>query len=76
MSDVPPLSYERHLFYERTVRSVTANTRADGHELMALAAEIPIRPIVETFPLARANEALLAMKQSRIQGTGVLVMAG
>jgi propanol-preferring alcohol dehydrogenase len=74
MSDVPRLTYERHLFHERNIRSVTANTRADGRELLALAAQIPIRPIVETFPLQQANQALLAMKQSRIQGTGVLVM--
>lgn len=37
LSDVPPLRYEQHLFYERDLRSVTSNTRRDGAELMALA---------------------------------------
>jgi propanol-preferring alcohol dehydrogenase len=51
MSDVPPLDYQRHLFQERTVTSVTANTRADGRALLALAAQIAIK--VETaHPLA------------------------
>lgn len=44
MSDIPPLNYETHLFYAKTLRSVTANTRADGEGLLREAAEIPIRP--------------------------------
>ncbi|MFW6163241.1 MAG: zinc-dependent alcohol dehydrogenase family protein, partial [Planctomycetota bacterium] len=42
MTDVPPLNYERHLYYEKTLRSVTASTRCDGEELLRLAADIPI----------------------------------
>jgi propanol-preferring alcohol dehydrogenase len=74
MTDVPPLNYERHLFYEREVRSVTANTRDDGRELLQLAAEIPIQTHVETFSLAEANEALQRLKNDQIKGSGVLVL--
>lgn len=72
MSDVPPLDYQRHLFQERTVTSVTANTRADGRALLALAAAIPIRTRTTAYPLAQANEALLDLKQDRIRGAAVL----
>lgn len=73
MSDVPPLSYERHLFHEKNVRSVTANTRADGRALLAEAAAIPIRPRTTLYPLADANRALQDLKADRLRGTGVLV---
>lgn len=49
MTDVPQLRYERHLFHERNVHSVTANTREDGRELLAEAASIPIRPWVTSI---------------------------
>jgi propanol-preferring alcohol dehydrogenase len=42
LSDIPPLRYERHLFQERNLRSVTANTRQDGRELMGIASFIEI----------------------------------
>jgi len=74
MTDVPTLDYEKHLFYERDVRSVTANTRQDGRELLAEAAAIPIRPHTTTYPLRQANQALQDLKADRINGTGVLVM--
>lgn len=72
MSDIPRMNYEQHLFYEKNLHSVTANTRQDGEELLRVAAEIPIRPQIQTFPLKAANEALLQLKQGRIEGTGVL----
>ncbi|HEX6509983.1 MAG TPA: zinc-dependent alcohol dehydrogenase family protein [Chloroflexota bacterium] len=75
MTDIPPLDYERHLFYERSIRSVTANTREDGRELLRLAAEVPIRTRVERFPLERANDALQRLKHDGIDGAGVLVLA-
>lgn len=74
MSEVPPLDYERHLFYERNVHSVTANTREDGRELLQEAAGIPIRPHVTTYPLQEANRALQDLKNDRINGTGVLTV--
>ena len=72
LTDVPTLNYERHLFYEKNLRSVTANTRSDGEELLAIAAEIPIQPHTEVFPLEDANEVLRRLKVDGLQGTGVL----
>jgi alcohol dehydrogenase, propanol-preferring len=74
MSDVPAMAYEDHLFHEKTVRSVTANTRKDGEELLREAAGIPIRPRVTLFPLEEANQALRMLKRDELQGTGVLVV--
>lgn len=74
MSDIPALSYERHVFYERDIHSVTCNTRVDGLALLAEAAEIPIRPHTTTYPLRDVNRALQDLKADRINGTGVLVM--
>ena len=73
MTPVPSLDYERDLFYERSVRSVTANTRADGDELLAEAARIPIRPATTTFPLEDANRALTLLKRGGFAGAGVLL---
>jgi propanol-preferring alcohol dehydrogenase len=74
MTEIPALDYEKHLFHEKNVRSVTANTREDGRELLVEAAEIPIRPHTTTYPLAEANRALQDLKADRISGTGVLVV--
>ena len=73
MSDIPALDYERHLFHEKRLQSVEANTRADGRALLSEAAEIPIRPEVTSFPLAEANDALIALKHDSINGSGVLI---
>lgn len=59
MSDIPQLNYAETLFYERNLRSVTANTRLDGQALLQEAAQIPIRPHITTYPLQDANHALL-----------------
>ncbi len=75
MTDIPQLSYEKHLFYERDIRSVTANTRADGRELLQEAAEIPIRPRTTTYPLEEANRAMQDLKADRIKGSGVLIVS-
>jgi len=55
------------------VRSVTANTRADGEALLAEAARIPLRLVTKTFPLADANGALAALKRGAFAGSAVLV---
>jgi propanol-preferring alcohol dehydrogenase len=73
LSDVPPLDYRRHLFEERELRSVTANTREDGRELLRLGLEIPIRTTVQRYPLERANQALQDLKHDRIRGAAVLI---
>ncbi len=69
---IPELDYQRHVFYERDLRSVTANTRADGEGLLAEAAAIPIRPHVTMYPLEQANQALMDLKADRVNGTAVL----
>jgi propanol-preferring alcohol dehydrogenase len=74
LSQVPPLDYQSHLFEERTLCSVTANTRADGAALLALAAEIPIRTHTRRYPLEEANQALLDLKQDRVRGSAVLAI--
>ena len=73
MTPVPEMDYESCLFHEKNLRSVEANTRADGEALLQEAAEIPIRPEVRTFPLEQANEALVRLKQDDIDGTGLLL---
>ncbi len=75
LSDVPGLDYVRHLFQERTLTSVTANTRRDGEALLRLAAEIPIRPHTRLYPLEQANQALADLKHDRIRGAAVLEVA-
>jgi propanol-preferring alcohol dehydrogenase len=75
LSAIPPLDYERHLFQERELRSVTANTREDGRALLRLARDIPIRTHAVPYPLERANEALLDLKEDRVQGAAVLDLA-
>jgi propanol-preferring alcohol dehydrogenase len=72
MTPIPQMDYAEHLYYERTVRSVTASTRKDGEELLRIAAEIPIRTQTTSFPLEEANKALQLLKQGKINGAGVL----
>ncbi len=74
MSRIPSLDYAKHLFREKQLRSVEANTRADGRNLLEIAAEIPLRPRVTPFPLSMANDALAALKRDAFNGSGVLVM--
>ena len=75
LSDIPVLGYERHLFQERTLTSVTANTREDGRALLQLAANIPIRTRTTTYPLEAANDALIDLKHDRVRGAAVLEIA-
>jgi propanol-preferring alcohol dehydrogenase len=72
LTQIPALDYDRHLFRERTIRSVTANTREDGRELLRLAAEVPLTARTQSFPLDQANEALRRLKHDEISGAAVL----
>jgi propanol-preferring alcohol dehydrogenase len=74
MTPIPELDYDRLLYWERTVQSVANFTRADASQLLRLASEIPIRTTVQSYRLEQANEALLALKRSEIDGTAVLVV--
>lgn len=73
LSDTPPLHYESELFYEKELRSVTSNTRADGREFLALAARHGVRATTHTYPLSRAAQALADLKAGRFDGAAVLV---
>lgn len=75
LSDVPPLNYERELFYERQVRSVTSNTRVDGREFLRFAADHRLRVTTHEYPLSAADSALNDLKAGRFDGAAVL-MAG
>ena len=72
LSDVPPLVYERHLFYERELRSVTANTRRDGEEFLQLAARLGITATTAEYPLESARQALSDLAHDRLVGAAVL----
>ncbi len=72
MSDIPSFPY-RLLWGERVVRSVANLTRRDGEEFLKIAPQIPIRPEVQLFPLAQANEALSALRNGQVRGAAVLV---
>jgi propanol-preferring alcohol dehydrogenase len=73
LSDVPPLEYERHLFYEREVRSVTSNTREDGRAFLAFAAEHRLRVHTVGYPLDQADRALTDLAADRVTGAAVLL---
>ena len=73
LTDIPSLPYAGTLFQERTLTSVTANTRADGEGLLREAAAIGLKPKVTTFPLAEANAVLRALAEDRVSGTAVLL---
>jgi propanol-preferring alcohol dehydrogenase len=72
LSDIPPLHYGSELFQERQLRSVTANTRADGEEFLRVAAEIPLRATTVPYRLEAAGQALQDLAADRITGAAVL----
>jgi propanol-preferring alcohol dehydrogenase len=72
LSDVPPLDYQRHLFQERQIRSVTANTRRDGEDFLAVAERIGIRVETQAYPLTSADGALRDLAHDRVTGAAVL----
>jgi propanol-preferring alcohol dehydrogenase len=69
---IPPLDYTRHLWEEREIKSVANITRRDVEEFLPLAAKIPIIPEITEFKFEQANEALLLLKQVKINGAAVL----
>ncbi|WP_408004626.1 zinc-dependent alcohol dehydrogenase family protein [Pseudonocardia lacus] len=73
LSDVPALDYDAELFREKQLRSVTANTRADGEEFLRLAAALDVRPEVTRRPLDEADRVLADLAADRITGAAVLV---
>jgi propanol-preferring alcohol dehydrogenase len=74
LTDVPVLDYQAHLFEERTLTSVTANTRDDGRELLALASAIPLLPEVRTYRFDAVDRALDDLAADRVIGTAVVAI--
>ncbi|OLT09450.1 alcohol dehydrogenase [Pseudonocardia sp. CNS-139] len=73
LSDVPHLDYAAELFREKQLRSVTANTRADGEEFLRLAAALQVLPTVTAHPLDEADRVLADLAADRVTGAAVLV---
>jgi alcohol dehydrogenase, propanol-preferring len=76
LSDVPPLVYEDDLFYERDLRSVTANTRRDGEEFLRLAARLGVVATTSPYRFENADRALSDLAHDRVNGAAVLRIAG
>jgi len=74
LTDIPVLNYQRHLFRERQMRSVTANTREDGREFMAAAARHRIHVTTTPYPFDAADRALRDLAADRVNGAAVLVV--
>jgi propanol-preferring alcohol dehydrogenase len=75
LTDIPRLHYADELFREKNIRSVTANTRADGEEFLRLAAALRVRATVSPRPLDEAGEALADLAADRVTGAAVLTMS-
>jgi propanol-preferring alcohol dehydrogenase len=73
LDEMPRFDYDL-LWRERVLRSVANFTRDDARQFLDVAAEVPIRPHVETFPLARAQEALDRLRAGAIDGSAVLTL--
>ncbi len=69
------LDYAEHLWMEKETKSVANVTRKDVADCLAIAAEIPLKPEVQVYPLADANRALLEIKAGKIRGAKVLRIA-
>jgi len=70
---IPQFDYDRLLWGERQLRSVTNMTRDDARDFLQIANEIALRPKVTAFPLDQANQALLAVKNDSIDGAAVII---
>ncbi len=73
LSDIPMLSYQKDLFHERTLTSVTANTRADGEEMLAAATRLHLDVTTTSYPLDAADQALSDLAHDKVSGAAVLV---
>jgi propanol-preferring alcohol dehydrogenase len=73
LTDIPPLAYDRYLFQERQVRSVTSNTREDAREFLAFAGSRRLSVTTHQYPLDSADRALADLKSGRFDGAAVLI---
>lgn len=72
LTDIPTLHYQEHVFQEREVVSVTANTRADGEEFLSVAARIGLHVETTPYPFEEADRALQDLAHDRVRGAAVL----
>ncbi|WP_431927428.1 zinc-binding alcohol dehydrogenase family protein [Amycolatopsis tucumanensis] len=73
LTGIPSLNYQHHLFQERTLRSVTANTRRDAREFLDFAGEHHLRIVTTAYSLDQADQALADLAADRVTGAAVLV---
>jgi propanol-preferring alcohol dehydrogenase len=76
LTDVPQMSYQEHLFREKALTTVTANTRTDGEEFLRLAARLGVRPRTRTYRFDEADGAIDDVDRGTIEGAGVLQVSG
>ena len=74
LTDIPSLNYDEHLFQERTLRSVTSNTRGDGEEFLRLAERLRLQVTVNPYPFGKADEAVADLAAERFTGAAVISM--
>jgi propanol-preferring alcohol dehydrogenase len=74
MSDIPAMNYENDLFYERDLRTVTANTRADGSAFLRIARNLGLTPEVTVYPFSKVDVAIEDLRTGTASGS--LVIAG
>jgi propanol-preferring alcohol dehydrogenase len=74
LTDIPSLNYQEHLFHERVLRSVTANTRRDGDEFLRLAGLMGLVVTTTPYPFAQADRALVDLAADAVRGAAVLTM--
>jgi propanol-preferring alcohol dehydrogenase len=75
LTDIPELNYERHIFYEKSLRTVTANTRRDAHEFLDFAERHRLHVSVTPYSLGHANRALVDLNDGRVTAAAVLRVA-
>ncbi|HEY6422815.1 MAG TPA: zinc-binding alcohol dehydrogenase family protein [Pseudonocardiaceae bacterium] len=73
LTDIPVLNYQQHLFQERQIRSVTANTRRDGHDFLRFAAGHRLHVVTTPYPLDQADTALADLAADQVRGAAVLI---
>lgn len=76
LTDIPALSYDRHLFHERTLTSVTANTRSDGEEMLHLASRSKLRVTTTPYQFGETDRALADLAGDRVRGAAVILVEG
>jgi propanol-preferring alcohol dehydrogenase len=69
---IPEFDYDRLLWGERQIRSVTNITRRDARDFLEVASRIGLQPRAVSFPLDQTNEALLAIQSDAIDGAAVV----